>query len=121
MRLRPHLLLSFSLAIAFAGCGSQPAATPPPAAPAPAAAKPAPAAPAAPAIAWDGTSFPFDHCITCRDEDGHGHGAEELLTRSHKDREVKLCRGCLPAYTADPAAYVKKVDRAIAEANAATR
>ncbi|HYE07720.1 MAG TPA: hypothetical protein VEL07_19535 [Planctomycetota bacterium] len=119
MHLRPHLLLSFGLAIAFAGCGSEPAAAAP-ASPAAATAKPA-AAPAAPVAAWDGRSFPFDHCITCRDEHGHDHGAEELLTRTHQDREVKLCRGCLPAYTADPAGYVRKIDRAIADAKAATR
>ncbi len=113
MHLRPHLLLSFGLAIAFAGCGSEPAA-----APAPVNVKPAPVAPV---VAWDGHSFPFDHCITCRDEDGHDHGAEELLTRTHQEREVKLCRSCLPAYTADPAAYVRKVDRAIAEANTPAR
>ncbi|HYE07715.1 MAG TPA: hypothetical protein VEL07_19510 [Planctomycetota bacterium] len=59
------------------------------------------------------TPYPLDFCATCKDEEGHA--GEELVTRVHKDREIKLCRGCIRIFTADPDGYVKKVDKVIKE------
>ncbi len=61
------------------------------------------------------TPYPFDFCATCKGEEGHAHEAEELVTKVHKDREIKMCKGCIKIYTADPDAYVKKVDKVIKE------
>ncbi len=59
--------------------------------------------------------YPLDYCATCSpDEKG-----EELVTRVHKGREVKLCKGCVKVFTADPDGYLKRVDKAIREAKPA--
>ncbi len=61
------------------------------------------------------TPFPLDHCATCSpDEKG-----EALVTKTHKGREIKLCKGCVRAFTADPDGYVKKVDKVIKDAEKA--
>ncbi len=61
------------------------------------------------------TPYPFDFCATCKGAEGHAHEVEELVTKVHKDREIKMCKGCIKIYTADPDAYVKKVDKVIKE------
>lgn len=61
------------------------------------------------------TAYPLDYCATCSpDEKG-----EELVVKSHKGREIKMCKGCVKIFNADPDGYVKKVDKAIKDAKAA--
>ena len=56
--------------------------------------------------------FPLTFCVTCGD-DFTGAMKEEIVTKTHKGREVKLCKGCLKIFTADPDGYLKQVDKSI--------
>lgn len=94
-------VLAFALAASpalFAAEGTAPAAEVPPAAEvlAEGAAKP----------------FPLTFCVTCGD-DFTGAVKEVIVTKAHKGREVKLCKGCVKIYTADPDGYLKQVDKSI--------
>lgn len=61
--------------------------------------------------AKDANAYPLTFCATCGPEEA----GEELITKTHKGREIKLCKGCVKIYTADPDAYIKKVDKVIKE------
>lgn len=81
--------------------GEGPAPTPAPApATAPAATPPA-----------DGVKpFPLPFCVTCGDK----FGADETpVVKVHKNREVKMCAGCVKLFTADPDGYLKMVDQSV--------
>lgn len=82
--------------------------------PAMAADTPAPAAdaPKGEAPAANPNAYPLDYCATCGPEEK----SEELITKTHKEREIKLCKGCVKIFNADPDGYVKKVDKVIKEA-----
>jgi hypothetical protein len=56
-------------------------------------------------------AYPLDYCATC----GPGE-KEELVTKTHKGRDIKMCKGCVKIFNADPEGYVKKVDKVIKEA-----
>jgi hypothetical protein len=60
-------------------------------------------------------AYPLDYCATC----GPGEKGEELVTKKHKGREIKMCKGCVGIFNADPDGYVKKVDKVIKEAQKA--
>jgi hypothetical protein len=70
------------------------------------------AAPPAPAPGAAVTPFSLPFCVTCGDEIGTG-AQDNIVTRTHKGREVKLCKGCVKIFTADPDGYLKQVDKAI--------
>lgn len=80
--------------------------------PAMAADAPAADAPKADAPAANPNAYPLDYCATCGPEEK----GEHLITKMHKDREIKLCKGCVKIFNADPDGYVKKVDKVIKEA-----
>ncbi len=56
--------------------------------------------------------FPLTFCVTCGD-DFTGAMKETIVTKTHKGREVKLCKGCVKIYNADPDGYLKQVDKSI--------
>jgi hypothetical protein len=58
--------------------------------------------------------YPLDYCATCGPEE-----EEKLVTKIHKGREIKMCKGCVKIFNADPDGYVQKVDKAIKEAEKA--
>jgi hypothetical protein len=64
--------------------------------------------------AADKNAYPLDYCATCGPEE-----KEELVTKKHKGREIKMCKGCIGIFNADPDGYVKKVDKVIKEAQKA--
>jgi hypothetical protein len=58
------------------------------------------------------TAYPLDYCATCGPEEK----GEHLVSKTHKGREIKMCKGCVKIFNADPEGYVKKVDKAIKDA-----
>ncbi|MBA2482697.1 MAG: hypothetical protein H0V44_18695 [Planctomycetes bacterium] len=95
----PALLVACAALPSLAGDAPVPGAEPPKA-DAPKAAAPA-----------DPNAYPLDYCATCGPED-----KEVLITKTHKGREIKMCKGCVKIFNADPDGYVKKVDKVIKEA-----
>jgi len=77
-----------------------------------AATTPAPAPAAEPAANPDVKPFELKFCVTCGD-DFTGDVKEVIVTKVHKGREVKLCKGCVKIFNADPDGYLKQVDKSI--------
>jgi len=76
---------------------------------------PAPAAEpvaAEPAVNPDVKPFELKFCVTCGD-DFNGEMKESIVIKVHKGREVKLCKGCVKIFNADPDGYLKQVDKSI--------
>ncbi|MBA3685771.1 MAG: hypothetical protein H0W72_11100 [Planctomycetes bacterium] len=72
---------------------------------------PAPAPAAEGAANPDVKPFPLSFCVTCGDE--FTSEQEQIVTKVHKGREVKLCKGCVKIFNADPDGYLKQVDKSI--------
>jgi len=69
-------------------------------------------APPAEAAQTDVKPFPLKFCVTCGDDITPENQAE-FVTKVHKGREVKLCKGCVKMFNADPDGYLKQVDKSI--------
>jgi hypothetical protein len=65
-------------------------------------------------VAAKANAYPLDYCATC----GPGE-KEELVAKTYKGREIKMCKGCVKIFNADQEGYVKKVDKVIKEAGKA--
>jgi hypothetical protein len=58
-------------------------------------------------------AYPLTFCTTCGDDLSSEEGEADTVTEVHKGREIKLCKGCVKIFTADPDGYLKQVDKAI--------
>lgn len=63
--------------------------------------------------AADVTPFPLKFCVTCGDDVASEESKSHTVTKIHKGREIKMCRGCVKIFNADPDGYLKQVDQAI--------
>jgi hypothetical protein len=57
--------------------------------------------------------YPLAFCTTCGDDLSTEAGKADTVAKVHKGREIKLCKGCVKIFTADPDGYLRLVDKAI--------